>query len=356
MKRGELLMKRCSKRAFGGLLAGVMMFSLVISTTTMASKAESGKVYTANFMTLENLGFSVQDKVNGMLFGNDTIKIVSPTDYAYFHDSSHGLALKEDDQIQVSVAGNSTIVVSACKYGYGDVYTVTNEAGKTLGTVSAIGSTDGEKFEFAYSGAAATLTLTGSLTDNSGEIYIHSVTVKNAALPYTDEIEINGTCGKNANWVINNQILEINGNGEIYNYDNSSELWSDYKNIFSKVKINSGISYIGRNAFEDCDNVSVVVIPKSVTKIGDGAFAGCDENLTLCVEKGSDAERYAKSNNISYKIIGDTNSDKNVDKADVAVILKYIIGESAEVDSDVFDCNDDGKVDITDVIAISKIL
>jgi pectin methylesterase-like acyl-CoA thioesterase/lysophospholipase L1-like esterase len=151
--------------------------------TSALATPESGKTYSADFKTLTDAGLVANDKVGGMLFGDDTIKIVSPTDYAYFHDGSHGLALKSGDQIQVAVAGDATIVVSACRYGYGDVYTVTNEAGETLGTISAIGVADGDEFEFDYKGDATTLTLTGSLTNDSGEIYLHSVTVKNASLP-----------------------------------------------------------------------------------------------------------------------------------------------------------------------------
>ena len=48
------------------------------------------------------------------------------------------------------------------------------------------------------------------------------------------------------------------------------------------AKIDENCKWIGNSAFEDCDSLTEIVIPDSVTSIGDDAFAHCD-NLTEIV-------------------------------------------------------------------------
>ena len=140
-----------------------------------------GKVYSVDFAALNNEGYAVNDKVDGKLFADNMVKVVSTADTAYYHDGSHGLALRNGDQIQVAVAGDATISLSLCQYGYGVDYTVTDAAGNVVGTLAAVGATDGEKVSIDYKGEATTLTLT--LAEEKGEAYLHGVTVSNAAAP-----------------------------------------------------------------------------------------------------------------------------------------------------------------------------
>ena len=71
----------------------------------------------------------------------------------------------------------------------------------------------------------------------------------------------------------------------------------------TSVIIPDSVTSIGSYAFADCLNLTRVTIPKSVTSIGDNAFSKADfleadEQVTLCVEKGSYAEQYAQKHNI----------------------------------------------------------
>ena len=69
-------------------------------------------------------------------------------------------------------------------------------------------------------------------------------------------------------------------------------------NSITHVSIPSGVSYIGAGAFADCGGLLTVEIPYSVTGIQEGAFM--NRNITIYGYAGSDAERYARENNISF--------------------------------------------------------
>lgn len=52
----------------------------------------------------------------------------------------------------------------------------------------------------------------------------------------------------------------------------------------------TGVTTIADNAFEDCVNLTEIIVPASVSKIGDNAFAGC-KNVTKITFKGSNTAR-----------------------------------------------------------------
>lgn len=198
-------MKKSSRRALSRLLAGVMLVSSIFSTTfvngadsSISAYADTttsggaldpstsggslatpvaGKSYTAQ---LSGSGTAAGTKLGNTLYGDNTIMIVSPEDKAYFHDDGHGAALAAGDQIKVAVAGNAEVTFTLCAYGNGIDYTITNAAGDVIGTVAAKGAADSEKAVFSYTGDATTLTFTLNAT---GEAYLHSVSVQNAAAP-----------------------------------------------------------------------------------------------------------------------------------------------------------------------------
>lgn len=75
----------------------------------------------------------------------------------------------------------------------------------------------------------------------------------------------------------------------------------------TSVIIPDCITSIGAEAYCGCSNLTSVTIPDSVTKIGDSAFDMCgvdsfDEELIIYGGKNSAAEKYAKKNNIAFRV------------------------------------------------------
>ena len=67
------------------------------------------------------------------------------------------------------------------------------------------------------------------------------------------------------------------------------------------VRIPGAVEQIEDYAFQDCPAVEIVIIPDSVEMIGTDAFSGCAEDLLICAEADSLAERYAVANSIDYQ-------------------------------------------------------
>ena len=96
--------------------------------------------------------------------------------------------------------------------------------------------------------------------------------------------------GKDENVVIPNGVTSIGD--------------SAFKNCTSLTGITIGgsVTIIGGCAFSHCTSLTSITIGGSVTSIGKEAFSGCDL-LTIHSKKGSEAEKYAKENNIKFKEI-----------------------------------------------------
>ncbi len=99
-----------------------------------------------------------------------------------------------------------------------------------------------------------------------------------------------------------------------------------------KVEISENIHKIVAQAFYNCTSLKEINLPETVTSIGNGAFNNCiklekitilsektlygenvfantGKKLKMVVVKGSDSEKYAKANNISYEYIEDETTD-----------------------------------------------
>ena len=88
----------------------------------------------------------------------------------------------------------------------------------------------------------------------------------------------------------------------------------DFCDFIKEVTIPEGIKSIGTGAFFYCTSLKSVTIPKSVTSIGEGAFGYWDKDDKWCVLDGillkcysnTEAEKYAKENNIKYELLDAT--------------------------------------------------
>ena len=86
-----------------------------------------------------------------------------------------------------------------------------------------------------------------------------------------------GSCGTDVTWSFNTEteILAISGNGNMSDYSYSNQPWYSYSNQISSIKINDGVTNIGKYAFYSVGSYSKglsVSIANSVTEIKDYAF------------------------------------------------------------------------------------
>lgn len=96
---------------------------------------------------------------------------------------------------------------------------------------------------------------------------------------------VSGECGDNVNYELNvsTGVLRIYGTGamEDYNTFSTPSPWErEYRSIITKVKVEYGVTTIGRDAFRraNYENLTSVEIAPTITDIGSCAFRGC-ENL-----------------------------------------------------------------------------
>jgi len=69
--------------------------------------------------------------------------------------------------------------------------------------------------------------------------------------------------------------LTIRGNGAMADYVTPNNIpWYDYRNSITEAVIEDGVTSIGNIAFQNCENLTSVDIPNSVTAIGWAAFSG----------------------------------------------------------------------------------
>ena len=87
---------------------------------------------------------------------------------------------------------------------------------------------------------------------------------------------IGGSCGANVNWILENGVLTITGNGTMNDYTwGTPALWMEYAALITNVVIEDGVTSIGDAAFYKCTGLTSIVIPNSVTSIGYEAFYKC---------------------------------------------------------------------------------
>ena len=104
-------------------------------------------------------------------------------------------------------------------------------------------------------------------------------------------IAVQGSCGKNVNWALDNKgLLLISGSGPMGDEDEDwygfEAPWEDRSSAIRTVVIEPGVTSVGSLAFYYCSNLTKVVIPESVNSIGPGAFMACLGLTELTIPAG----------------------------------------------------------------------
>jgi len=93
-----------------------------------------------------------------------------------------------------------------------------------------------------------------------------------------------GKCGDNLTWLLEeNGTLTISGTGAMRNWSNGLQKWYSYRNQIKTVVIEEGVTTIGTDAFNDCENLTSVSIPNSMISICDYAFAYCENLIEVTI-------------------------------------------------------------------------
>ena len=74
---------------------------------------------------------------------------------------------------------------------------------------------------------------------------------------------------------------------DVFVWDGKSKVPSDVK----KVRIQDGVTSIGRAAFYHCTSLTSITIPNSVTSIGEYAFFGCTSLTSINIPEGGDVNK-----------------------------------------------------------------
>lgn len=82
-----------------------------------------------------------------------------------------------------------------------------------------------------------------------------------------------GTCGTNLSWELNDGVLTISGTGSMYDYTNNSRPpYFSYKEEITSVHFSEGITYIGKYAFYQFNQLKDITWPTQLEEIGYYAF------------------------------------------------------------------------------------
>lgn len=223
-------------------------------------------------------------KVNGsFLSGADRVDLYMPfNDVAPDHDEA-------DIQTMLAYAAENNI--NRVTVHFTRDYTFENDFTVPQNMTFAVGAYGDEQ-----NYRAATVTIPAGKTliiDGSVQVAKKSALVIEGSMVQntTGSFYASGSCGNNAEWVLNNGILTISGSGDMLDYAKDSAPWAGYASLIKSVKIDTGITGIGDNAF---GNISVdsILVPRNVASVGENAFA---DGVTLKVYHESAAEAYAES-------------------------------------------------------------
>lgn len=119
--------------------------------------------------------------------------------------------------------------------------------------------------------------VTDKMNEMVGKIDVLQNNVDNLQLKVDDltgDIIATGSLGKDIYYVLySNGNLLIRGSGEMYNYDidgNQSPFLNN--NEIQTVVVSEGVTSIGENVFENCQNMESITLPTTLTSIGHAAF------------------------------------------------------------------------------------
>ncbi len=153
---------------------------------------------------------------------------------------------------------------------------------------------------------------------------------------------------------------------EIIGHDSCSSL------ALTKVVVPEGIKEIGQYAFDDCQKLTDIYIPKSAAEFG-GNFVGkyrtmpeneshVKEDITVHCYFGSEAADYADNKGLRKQVtyfsslLGDTDDNGTVNMKDYVLLQKALNSFSVQLNEGNSDLNGDGTLNMRDYSLLQKLL
>ena len=91
-----------------------------------------------------------------------------------------------------------------------------------------------------------------------------------------------GRCGDHLTWTYyEDNRLDVQGSGEMYDYIESTVPWSLYSTSISDIRIGENVESIGAYAFAGCTAVEHVLLPEKLKTVGAYAFRGWSDTQTI---------------------------------------------------------------------------
>ncbi len=90
-----------------------------------------------------------------------------------------------------------------------------------------------------------------------------------------DKLIASGTMGNGFSWEIKNDVLTVQGLGEMPAMEEEGSPWISYSNQINAIVIGEGVKTISAKSFMGLDHATQLTVLGDVTKVGDFAFCQC---------------------------------------------------------------------------------
>ena len=142
-----------------------------------------------------------------------------------------------------------------------------------------------------------------------------------------------GMSGEEAGWTLScdSTIVEINGKGEMFNYERDEAPWYKHNDKMQYVIFTKGITYVGDNAFAGCSNVKKITCKATTPPIcGVAVFDNINKSQCILVVPWGTVELY-KAADVwkEFFIEEDVDSQEQPEAVTIAQALE--IGQGLEV-------------------------
>ncbi|MBQ2738601.1 MAG: leucine-rich repeat protein [Oscillibacter sp.] len=97
-----------------------------------------------------------------------------------------------------------------------------------------------------------------------------------------------GVNGGNVRWTLDTAagVLTLSGTGEMEQFGYYGAPWYNYREMVKTAVVGEGVAYLGACSFQDCQELTGVTLPGSLTTIGNYAFENCTALTEIDLPEG----------------------------------------------------------------------